>query len=73
MFVIAQAASTELPPNLFIQTGSKGQAWTISIEKVKQSLCLQYDINDMNLAAKSILYMPSPGVTPQVPFAAKTK
>ena len=38
VFVIALAASTELPTNLFIPTVSKGQARIISIEKVKQSL-----------------------------------
>ena len=38
VFVIALAASTELPTNLFIPTVSKGQARIISIEKVKQLL-----------------------------------
>ena len=39
---------------LFIRTGNKGKAQIISIEKVKQSLSLQY-VNDMELGAKSIL------------------
>lgn len=37
------------------QTGSKIQAQIISIEKVKKSLCLQYDVNDRELAAKFTL------------------
>ena len=55
VFLIAIAASTELPTNLFIRTGNKGKARITFIEKVKQSLSLQYDVNDMELAAKSIL------------------
>ena len=55
VFVTAIAASPELPTNLFIRTGNKGKAHIISIEKVKQSLSLQYDVNDMELGAKSIL------------------
>ena len=55
VFVTAIAASPELPTNLFIRTGNKGKAQIISIEKVKQSLSLQYDVNDMELGAKSIL------------------
>ena len=55
VFVIVLAASTELLINSFIRTRTRRQARIISIGKVKQSLVLQYDVNNMELAAKAIL------------------
>lgn len=55
VFVIALTVSTERPTILFNQRGAKSQARSISTEKVKQSLCPKYAVNDRKLAAKSIL------------------
>ena len=55
VFVIALTVSTERPTILFNRRGAKSQARIISTEKVKQSLCPKYAVNDRELAAKSIL------------------
>lgn len=55
MFVTTIAASNQLPTNLCIWTNIKGQAYIISNKRARQSVCLQYDVNNMKLAAKSIL------------------
>ena len=72
VFVIALAASTELPTNLFIPTVSKGQARIISIEKVKQSLLFNM-IPTIWKWLLNLYFAYMPGVISQVPFAAKAK
>ena len=57
VLLIAIAASGQIPGSLFIRTGTKNKARIISINKVKQSLILRYDLQniDIQLLLKSFL------------------
>ena len=49
VLLIAITASGQIPGSLFIRTGTKNKARIISIVKVKQSLILRYDLQNMNI------------------------
>ena len=53
VLVIAMAISTKISGNLYIR--NKSNACIISVEKVKQSLMLRYDLQDTKLLSKSLL------------------
>ena len=57
MLLIAIAASSQIPGSLFIRTGTKNKVRIISIDKVKQSLILCYDQQniDIQLLLKSLI------------------
>ena len=55
VLLIAIAASIQIPGKLFIRTGTKSKARIISIEKVKQSLMLRCDLQDIELLSKSLV------------------
>ena len=57
VLLIAIAASGQIPGSLFIRTGTKNKARIISINKVKQSLIICYDLQniDIQLLLKSLI------------------
>lgn len=54
VLVIAIDASTQIDSDLFVRTGIKSNARIISINKVKQSLKIMYDLEDINSASKAL-------------------
>ena len=52
ILVIAMAISAEISGNLCIRSGTKSNAHIISVEKVKQSMMLPYDLQDTQLLSK---------------------
>ena len=74
VFVIALAASTEPPANLFIQTGRKGKHGLYPLRKSNNHCVFNIMSTILNwLLNLYLVYMLSPGATLQVPFAAKVK
>ena len=57
VLLIAIAASGQIPGSLLIRTGTKNKVRIISIDKVKQSLILLYDQQniDIQLLLKSLI------------------
>ena len=55
VLLIAIAASIQIPDKLFIRTGTKSKARIISIEKVKQSLMLRCDLQDIERLSKPLI------------------
>ena len=57
VLLIALPASAQIPDSLFIRTGTKNKVPIISIDKVKQSLILRYNLQniDIQLLLKSLL------------------
>ena len=55
VLIIAIAESTEFPGNLFIRSGTKNNTPIISVEKVKESLMLCYDLHNSKILSKSLL------------------
>ena len=55
VLIIAIAASTNIPGNLFIRTGTKSKARIISVERIKESVMLRHNLSDVELLTKSLL------------------
>lgn len=50
--IIAIVTSSEIPGNLFFRSGTENNARITSVEKVKQSLMIRYDLQDAELLSK---------------------
>ena len=55
VLLIAISVSSDIPASLFILTGTKTNVRIISIDKVKRSLQIVYNMGDINVAAKSLV------------------
>ena len=76
VLLIAIAASSQIPGSLFLRIGTKNKARIISIDKVKQSLILRYDLQniDIQLPLKSLISLNAlTGCDNTSPFSGKGK
>lgn len=55
VFLITIAASTEIQPNMFIRTGTKEKARTISIQRIRSSLKKRFHDQDLDLPCQAPL------------------
>ena len=55
VLIITIAVSTEFLGNLFIRSGTKNNTAVISVEKIKESLMLCYDLHNSKILSKSLL------------------